>query len=185
VISSKTVMKVLMVTTARRLRLNVAPAGSIARIASVRSARGRFGLVRQVESRARFRARHESIRRSKTRIHQSGAGAGLKVPDGFVHDIAQCAPSLQANVADLLRGQQVRHLKSFFDGSALSTKRIKRFAEETGVLAVREVAAGWSHRFGQNDMSGQFIASPFEILERAACVRLLTPPVNSRPVCII
>src|SRR5205814_1523764 len=67
-----------------------------------------FRLVRQVESRARFGARHESIRRSKTRIHQSGAGAGLKVPDGFVHDIAQCAPSLQANVADLLRGQQVR-----------------------------------------------------------------------------
>ena len=78
---------------------------------------------------------------------------------------------MQANVADLLRGQQVRHFKIFLRRIGIEHERIKRFAEETGVLAVREVAAGWSHRFGQNDVGGQFVAPAFEILERTTGVR--------------
>jgi len=54
----------------------------------------------------------------------------------------QLAPPLQADFANLGGREQVGHFKSFLEGSAFKTKWIKRFTEESGVLAMREVAPG-------------------------------------------
>ena len=128
-------------------------------------------LLRQVERLTRFRARHQPVRRGKTGIHQLGVRTGLKVSHRLIHDVSQFLPTLQSHLADFARRQQIGHLEILLRRVGVEHERVKTFAEETGVLTMREVAAGWSHRFGQNNVGGQFVAPAFEVLERTTGVR--------------
>ena len=132
-------------------------------------------LLGQVESIAGPGARHQAIRGGETGVHQLRVRACLKVPDRLVHDVAQLASSPQAGLADLLGRQQVGHLEIFPGRIGVEHERIKPFAEETGVLAVRQVAAGRAHRLGKDDVSGQFVAPPLEVLQSATGVRGVDP----------
>ena len=61
-----------------------------------------------------------------------------------------------------------------------------RLAEEAGVLAVRQVAAGRPHRLGQDDVRRQVgLAARADSSSAQPACGVLTPPVKSRPVCII
>ena len=64
--------------------------------------------------------------------------------------VAQLAAAVEPGLADLRRRQQVGHLEVRLRRIGHQRERVVRLAEEAGVLAVRQVAAGAAHRLGQD-----------------------------------
>ena len=56
--------------------------------------------------------------------------------------------------ANFLGREQIGNAEIFFRGIRIQDKRIVRLAEKTSILPVREIAAGWSHDFGKDDVGG-------------------------------
>ena len=128
-------------------------------------------LLREIERFARLRARHQAIGRREIVIHQQPRSARLEILHRGVDDFAQLAASLQPRFADFLRRQQVGHFEIFLRRIGIQRERIVRLAEETGVLAVRQIAAGRPHRLRQDDVRRQFGFAAFQIFQRATGVR--------------
>ena len=85
--------------------------------------------------------------------------------------LAQLAAALEPRLADLRRRQQVGHLEVRLRRIGHQHERIVRLAEEAGVLAVRQVAAGAAHRLGQDHVRRQIGLAARAGTQRAAGVR--------------
>ncbi len=78
---------------------------------------------------------------------------------------------IETRLADFGRRQQVGNLEIRLRRIGHQHERIVRLAQEAGVLAVRQVAAGAAHRLGQNDVGWQIGSPPLQIADHAAGMR--------------
>ncbi len=76
----------------------------------------------------------------------------------------------EPNFADFRRRQQVGHLEIGLRGIGHQRERIVRLAQESGVLTVRQSAAGVAHRLGQQHVGGHVGPPAAQILDHAAGV---------------
>ena len=97
--------------------------------------------------------------------------AGGELVDRLVDDRAQLAPPVEPGLADLGRRQQVGHFEIRLRRIGHQRERVVGLAQEAGVLAVRQVAAGGAHRLGQDDVGRQVGLAAAQIGQRAAGVR--------------
>ena len=172
VISLKTVMKVFTVTNRTPAldqppRQQAALAEAVHAVALAHARR----LLLQVKGLARRGAGHQPVGSVEIGVHQLGRFAGLEILHRVIHQRAQFLAPLQAHLADLLRRQQIGHLEILGRRIGIEHERIVGLAEEAGILAVRQIAAGRPHRLGQDDVRRQFAAPAFQKLQRAPGVR--------------
>ena len=160
------------------------PAGEQAALAEARQAVAFANLLRllcEVKCRARPGAGHQPIRRGETAVHQLGAGTALKILHRRIHDLAQLAPAFEARFTDLSRRKQIGHFEIFLRRVRAQHERIVRFPQKAGVLPVRQITAGRSHWFGQDDVRRQLISAAFEKFQRAARMRRVDATSEQTP----
>src|SRR5262245_58332096 len=124
-------------------------------------------LIGKVESFAGFFAGHQPISGSEIGVHELGTRARFEVFDDVVNDFAEFAAALETGFSNLRRREEIGNFELLLRWIGVQHEWVVRFAEKTGILSVRHVAAGWSHRFWQTDVGGKFIAAAFKKFQSA------------------
>ena len=130
-----------------------------------------LGLFGEIESFASFFAGHQAVGGGEISVHELGAGAGFEIFDDAIDDLAEFAPALETDFADFRRRKQIGDFEIFLGWIGVQDERVVGFAQKTGVLAMRHVAAGRAHGFGKNDVCREFVATAFKKFERASGMR--------------